>query len=183
MRILDFAAGNGRVGVELRLQLGRIPGIDRLIATDLLESAKMAALRDRRKGLYDEYVVADLTQSEVIEQFKAERFNVVTICAALGPGDGDMPLEVVDAAIEILRPGGLLVFTVNEGAGADAADRYGGFLSSVKANQEATHWKSMRKIDMVVYNHRLNVKGEWIEYTALLYEKVDRDNVITNEGT
>lgn len=39
----------------------------------------------------------------------------MTICAALGPGDVDLPLEVVDAAIEFSRKDGLLVFTVNAG--------------------------------------------------------------------
>jgi len=70
LRILDVAAGNGRVAVELREQLSDQPGVERLVGTDLLESAKMAALRDRRPGLYDEYVVADFTDPKAIEGFK-----------------------------------------------------------------------------------------------------------------
>ena len=62
-------------------------------------------------------MVGDLTDSSQpdIHRWKKTGFDVVTICAALGPGDGDLPLEVVDAAIEFLRKDGLLVFTVNAG--------------------------------------------------------------------
>lgn len=172
LRILDIAAGNGRVGVELRSQLGKTPGIERLMATDLLDSAKTAALRDRETSLYDEYIVADLTQPKIVQRFRGEGFNVATICAALGSGDGDLPLEVIDTAIEILQSGGVLAFTVNEGAGGDVSARYGEFLDCVRRDADGTHWGNMRKIEMERYRHRLNVKGEWIVYTALLYQKM-----------
>ena len=130
--ILDVAAGNGIVGAELRQQLAEKPGIRRLIATDLLESARSAALRDR-PDVYDDYVVADLTQPH--GSGIPSSLDVVTICAALGPGDGDLPLEAVDGAITLLREGGLLALTVNaRGQSAATSLRWQNFLASVNGS-------------------------------------------------
>ncbi|KAL2058062.1 hypothetical protein ABVK25_001680 [Lepraria finkii] len=63
LRILDVVADNGRLGIETRSQLGHQPGISRLVRTDLIESAKLAMMRDQKPSPYGEYVVADLTDS------------------------------------------------------------------------------------------------------------------------
>jgi len=42
------------------------------------------------------------------------------------------------------------------------------FIASVKQDGEKHHWANMRGLDGVMYEHRLNVKGEW----RLLYLKV-----------
>ena len=110
--ILDVAAGNGIVGAEVRKQLADRPGIRSLIGTDLLESARSAALRDR-PNVYDDYVAADLTRPRDTQLPSSS--DVVVICAALGFGDGDLPLEAVDGAMSLLRKGGLLAITVNAG--------------------------------------------------------------------
>jgi len=52
----------------------------------------------------------DLTHPKAVPRLHKEKVNVLTICASLGPGDGGMLLEVVDAAIETLQPGRLLCF-------------------------------------------------------------------------
>lgn len=173
LRILDVAAGNGRVGAELRNQLGEYPGIESLIGTDLLDSARVATLRDRKPDPYSDFVVADVLDSDQpsIKQWRKEPFDVVTVCAALGPGEGDLPLEVLDAAITFLNKDGLLVFTVNEGQKQSCCGRYTEFLDSLR-EEGKTHWGSMIKIDRLAYKHRLSVRGDWIEYTALVYEKV-----------
>lgn len=151
LRILDIAAGNGRVGAELRDRLGKDPRIERLIGTDLLETARWAALRDREPDPYDDFVVADLIDSSqpAVKQWKRTPFDVVTICAALGPGEGDLPLEVVDAAIGFLETDGLLVFTLNEGV-QGGGGRYREFLCSL-SQEGQTHWKEMKEVDRLVY--------------------------------
>ena len=173
LRIIDIAAGNGRVGVELRASLGKQPGISRLVGTDLMESAKLAAMRDRKPYPYDEYVVADLIacSDPAVQEWTRERFDVVTICAALGPGDGDLPLEVVDAVTRFLLVGGLLVFTVNHRTRCRPGGRYEGFLRSLEDSGNKTHWDNLVLVDRKVYQHRLDVKGKAIEYTALIYQK------------
>ena len=97
LRILDIAAGNGRLGIETRSQLGQQPGISCLVGTGLMESAKPAMRSDQKPNPYDNYVVADLTDSSQpdIHRWKKTGFDVMTICAGLGPGDGDLPLEVL----------------------------------------------------------------------------------------
>ena len=173
IRILDIAAGNGRVGVELRALLGKKPGISRLVGTDLMELVKLAAIRDRKPYPYDEYIVADLIACShlAVQQWMRECFDVVTICAALGPGDGDLPLEVVDAVVNLLPVNGLLAFTVNHRIQCRQGERYENFLGSLENSGNKTHWDELRLVDRKVYQHRLNFKGKAIEYTALVCQK------------
>ena len=172
--ILDVAAGNGMVGAELRKQLADKPGIRRLIGTDLLESARSAALRDR-PNVYDDHVAADLTQPQ--ESQLPSFSDVVVICAALGPSDSDLPLEAVDGTITLLREGGLLAFTVNAwGQGAGSPPRWQSFIASVNDSSRA-HRGCLEEIARQRYKHRKNVQGEWIEYMALIYRKLTPEAV------
>ena len=169
LNILDVAAGNGIVGAELRKQLADKPGIRSLIATDLLSSARSAALRDR-PSIYDDYIVADLTQPQ--ESPIPMSSDVVVICAALGPGYGDLPLEAVDGAITLLREGGLLALTVNaRSPGAGSLPRWQSFMASINESG-GSHWRCLEEVAQQRYKHRKNVQGEWIEYMALIYKKL-----------
>jgi len=97
---LDAGCGTGLCGVELSGHVERLTGID--LSSNMLALAK-------QKGVYDELVKVELTR------FMHERpnsFDLVVI------GDtliyfGPLP-EVFDAVRSALRPGGLLVFTVEE---------------------------------------------------------------------
>ena len=174
LAILDVAAGNGIVGSELRKQLGENPGIGTLVGIDLLQSARTATLRDR-PDIYDQFLVADLIQPDerYLTQLKRFTFNVVTICAALGPGKDDLPLEAFDSAIDFLSVGGLLLFTVNE-ANRRPSDpaRWTIFLDGIRDGR-GTHRKDMIQIEKQRYNHRKTVQGEWIDYSALIYRRID----------
>lgn len=169
LNILDVAAGNGIVGAELRKQLADKPGIRSLIGTDLLESARSAALRDR-PNVYDDYIVADLTRPQ--ESQLPTSSDVVVICAALGPGYGDLPLEAVDGAIGLLREGGLLALTVNAGnRRIGSSPRWQNFMASINESGGG-HWECLEEVVRRKYKHRKNVQGEWIEYMALIFKKV-----------
>lgn len=175
LNILDVAAGNGIVGAELRKQLTDNPGIRSLVGTDFLDSARSAALRDR-PNVYDDYIVADLTQPQ--ESQLPSSSDVMVICAALGPGDGDLPLEAVDGAISLLRTGGLLAFTVNAGnQRADHPPRWQSFLASINVNGGGGHWGHLEEVARQKYKHRKNVQGAWIEYMALIYKKLTPETV------
>ncbi len=164
-----MAAGNGIVGAELRKQLAEKPGIRTLVGTDLLESARSAALRDR-PDVYDDYIAADLTRPH--ESQLPSSSDIVVICAALGPGDGDLPLEAVDGAIVLLREGGLLTLTVNAGSQrAGMSPRWHSFMASVNGSG-ASHWEGLEEVARKQYQHRKSVQGKWIEYTALIYRKL-----------
>ena len=54
--MLDFGAGNGMMGEELKKH-----GVSRLIGVDIIPEAYDAAVRDRH-GLYDDYYVEDFTE-------------------------------------------------------------------------------------------------------------------------
>ena len=169
LNVLDVAAGNGIVGAELRKQLAEKPGIGRLIGTDLLESARSAALRDR-PNVYDDYVAADLTHPQ--NSGLPSSSDVVVICAALGPGDGDLPLEAVDGAIPLLREGGLLTLTVNAGSQrVGSPSRWQDFMASINGSG-GSHWGNLEEVARQKFKHRKNVQGKWIDgYMALIYKK------------
>lgn len=172
LSIPDIAAGNGIVGAELRKQLTDRPGIRSLIGTDILESARSAALRDR-PDVYDDYVVADLTQSP--EGQIPSWSDVVVICAALGPGH--LPLEGVEGAIALLREGGLLALAVSPGIkSADSTPRWQSFMANVHESGGG-RWGQLKVVVKQRYKHRMNVQGEWIEYMALIYEKMTSELV------
>ena len=168
LNILDVAAGNGIVGAELRQQLTDKPGIRRLIGTDLLESARSAALRDR-PDVYDDYVAADLTQPH--GSGLPSSSDVVTICAALGPGQGDLPLEAVDGAITLLREGGLLTLTVNAGGQrAGTSLRWQSFLASVNG-RGGSHVRHFLKFSLHLPPLLLLTSSDQIRHTVILTRK------------
>ena len=175
LTILDVAAGNGIVGAEIRKQLAEEPGIRKLIGTDLLESARSAALRDR-PNVYDAYVAADLTQPRTSGLPSSS--DIVVICAALGPGDGDLPLEAVDGAISLLREGGLLVLTFNAGSQRQSSPpRWRSFIAGVDRSGES-HWECLEEVARQKFRHRKNGQGKWIDgYMALIYKKLTPENV------
>lgn len=64
LRVLDFGAGNGMMGEQVRsliqsFQHGRLAGSTTITAWDILPEAKAAAERDR-PGVYDRYIVANI---------------------------------------------------------------------------------------------------------------------------
>ena len=178
LTILDVAAGNGIVGAELRKQLTDSPGIRALIGTDLLESARSAALRDR-PNVYDDYVATDLTRPQGSRLPSSS--DVVVICAALGPGDSDLPLDAVDGAIALLREGGLLALTVNAGSKrAGSPPRWRRFMASVNGSG-ASHWECLEEVARQKFEHRKNVQGKWIEYMMLIYKKRASETVGNGE--
>lgn len=64
----------------------------------------------------------------------------MVVCAALGPGDGDLPLEAVDRAIALLQEGESLAFTVNAGSHrAGSSPRWETFMASVNESG-GSHW-------------------------------------------
>jgi predicted TPR repeat methyltransferase len=160
LTVLDVGAGNGMVAEQLDDL-----GAGRLIGVDILTEAADAAERDR-PGLYDDYLVMDLTdpQPEDDAQLREEPFTCLTSVAALG--FGDMPPEAFAQALEYLEPGGLVAFTLRDrfvdeqeagSFGALVRDLYeGGALEPIAERR---------------YRHRLSVSGDPLHYVAYVAEK------------
>ncbi len=160
LRVLDVGAGNGMVGEELdRL------GADHLVGVDIIPEARDAALRDR-PGVYDDYLVVDLTDPTPAEHvaLRDGRFTAMTCVAALG--FGDIPPEAFARAYDYVEVGGYVAFNLKDRFLED--DDPSGFNLLIRdlLNEDVLHPLTRRS-----YVHRLSVAGEELRYEAIVAEK------------
>ncbi|QLC26855.1 methyltransferase [Parasphingopyxis algicola] len=160
LRVFDLGAGNGIVGAELKRF-----NIARLVGADILAEAKEAAMRDR-PGIYDDYVVADVTRLDTAQKRSLEdwRFSAMTTVAALG--FDDIPAEAFLSAANIISDRGWLAFTIRTD-----------FLANEDASGFARLIKALLYEDLVElhhlerYRHRLSIDGDPIFYFAIIARK------------
>jgi predicted TPR repeat methyltransferase len=157
---LDIGAGNGMVGEEL---VDR--GIRSVVGVDIIDAAAAAAARDR-PDVYDEYVVADLTDlpERVRDSIAARRLTCLTTAAALG--FGDIPPLAFAHACDLVVDGAWIAFTIK--------DRF------LDVDGESTFAALVRRLEKsgaleVVarrrYRHRLAVDGSELHYVAVVARK------------
>lgn len=160
LRVLDVGAGNGMVGMELR----KI-GAKYLVGCDILPEAAAAAERDR-PGVYDDYVVGDLTAlSDSDEQrLRDGNFNALSLVSSLG--FGDIPTLAFHVAFNLVADGGLIVFNLMKDFVGD--DDQSGFALLIRA---AVAEKRMEMVARHEYIHRLSVTGEPLNYVAFVAVK------------
>jgi hypothetical protein len=106
MRVLDIAAGNGVSG-EALVQAGLRP----VLGTDIVPSAREAALRDR-PGLYDRYLTLDLLALTDGERTAVTGLhaNALSCVAPVGTHGSELPVEALVAAAGLLAPDALVVY-------------------------------------------------------------------------
>lgn len=168
LHVLDVGAGNGIVAVEVRAQLGE--RVRRLVGTDILPEAHEAAMRDR-PTVYDQYVVADLLDEKQIEMFGKKKFDIMITCAALGPGWNDMPVQALLGALAMVNEGGLVAITVNVcWLGIEDETPWGQFIAMLEGKGFKA-WGNLKEVQRKLYKHRLDVRGTWIWYMAIVFEK------------
>lgn len=108
--VLDAGAGTGLCGLLLRPRAGRLVGVD--LSSGMLDKA-------RARGIYDELVAMELC---TFMRDRPRSYDVIVSAdtlvyfGSLGP-----PLEAASAC---LRPGGLLVFTVERWGAAEPEASY-----------------------------------------------------------
>jgi predicted TPR repeat methyltransferase len=110
--ILDVGCGTGLCGPLLAPYARRLVGVD--LSAGMLEHA-------RAKQVYHELVQAELTA--YLQQQRAEQFDAILSADTL-VYFGELE-AVVAAASAALRPGGVLIFTVEEATSPEMADSYG----------------------------------------------------------
>lgn len=167
---LDFGAGNGLVGERLDdLGIGPIVGVD------LLEQARDAALRDR-PGVYEDYLVLDLTAMTSDERAELERHDFGGLCCVAALGFGDVPPVAFAEALNLVGDGGWVAFNVRDRF-FDERDPsgFGGFLRRLFAEGVLEERARLR------YAHRISVDGESLYYLAVIARK--RDDVPTGFAT
>lgn len=160
LRALDLGAGNGIMGEELRDM-----GADVVVGADIIPEAAEAAARDRPE-VYEDYVVADMTDLSPAERSSLEEhsFTCLTCVAALG--FADIPPEAFLTAFNLLETGGWVGFNLNEDF-LDGEDR-SGFSELIAGAIEDGVLELTRQRR---YQHRLGTDGQPIHYIALVGQK------------
>jgi SAM-dependent methyltransferase len=161
LRVLDVGAGNGVVGDELHARR-----VDALVGVDIIPEAKEAAARDR-PGVYDDYLVADLTElSEADDRrLRGASFNCLTTVAALG--FGDIPDAAFIQALDLVETPGWLAFNIKQDF-LEVCDPTG-FSRLVRqlSDRNIICIEAYRR-----YRHRLSIGGEPLYYVAMVARKM-----------
>jgi predicted TPR repeat methyltransferase len=160
LRVLDLGAGNGMVGERLARM-----GVAELVAVDVLPEAAAATERDR-PGVYDEYVVADMTDLSADQEraLRERDFTCLTSVAALGFGDA--PPEVFSAAYDLLEDDGFVAFCIKADFLADGESS--GFSSMVRGKIADGE---LEVVGRQRYEHRQSAVGDPLDYVALVARK------------
>jgi SAM-dependent methyltransferase len=160
LRVLDFGAGNGMMGEELKKH-----GVSRLVGIDIIPEAYEATLRDR-PGLYDAYYVEDFTQlsEEKKEDIASWQCDCMVTVAALG--FGDIPTKAFIEAFNIIKTKGWVAFNIKE-TFFDSNDE-SGFSRMIR---ELIFSKYLDVYHIERYRHRLSIEGEPLYYFAIAGRK------------
>lgn len=158
--VLDLGAGNGYVADEFRTM-----GAGEFVGLDIVPEAAMAAERDR-PGLYDNYVVGDVTNlRDADEKILAQhRFNCLTCVAALG--FGDIPTAVFINTFNRIVDDGWISFNIKTD-----------FLNENDQSGFSVLIRRMLKegvLDLVKreeYTHRVSTDGKPLRYEAFIGRK------------
>lgn len=162
LRVLDVGAGNGMVGEEIRTL-----GVETVHGVDILQEAAAATRRDR-PDVYDDYLVADLTDltPEQHDALLHADLNTMTTVAALG--FGDIPPAAFVGAFNLIETPGLLAFTIKDDFLSD--DDPSGFSRLI---QRMLTENTIVPLAEKHYRHRLSVHGKPLEYIAFVARKTD----------
>jgi len=104
--VLDIGCGSGLSGLALKAQ-----GFETLDGTDYSEEMLAEA---KPKNIYRALWQGDLTQPE---PERAESYDAINAAGVLNPAHA--PAETLDNVMEMLRPGGLFAFSLNDHAVED----------------------------------------------------------------
>ncbi|MBI1949207.1 MAG: methyltransferase [Deltaproteobacteria bacterium] len=161
LRVLDLGAGNGMLGEELRKL-----DAEAVLGVDIIEDARVAAGRDR-PGVYDDYLVDDLTNPSAATLTRLTDFRPTCLSCVAALGFGDVPPLAYFSALAHIPVGGILAFNIK----SDFLDhRYTfGFSELIRRmiGEQYIRFEATRR-----YQHRRNVRGEPLYYTAIIATKL-----------
>ncbi|MBN2403374.1 MAG: methyltransferase [Spirochaetes bacterium] len=157
LKVLDFGAGNGMMGEELKKV-----GIARLVGADILQEAKDATERDR-PGTYDEYFVKDFTRLSGVdkEEIRSWNLNSLTTVAALGFGDIP-PLAFVEA-LNLIHHEGWVAFNIKE-TFFYTSDNSG--FSKLIRELIFSEYLNINHLER--YRHRISIQGKPLFYFSVV---------------
>jgi predicted TPR repeat methyltransferase len=158
--VLDVGAGNGMGGEQLQ-----DIGARSVVGVDLLPEAAMAAERDR-PGVYDDYLVADLTRLNVAEHEGLDRRSFTCLLSIAALGFGDIPPDAFAAAYAKIAPGGWIALTIKEDF--LTAEDPSGFEQLLRRmlDEGTIELRAQHR-----YRHRLSCQGGGLYYVAIIATK------------
>lgn len=161
LRVLDFGAGNGIMGEELKKH-----GVSRLVGLDIIDEAHEATERDR-PYVYDAYYVADLSDknNEFFDEVGAWQFDCVTTIAALG--FGDVPPIAFLNVLNLLKEESWVAFNIKE-TFLDRSDK-SGFSRTIR---ELILSEYFDLYHLERYKHRNSLEGKPLYYFAVICKKI-----------
>jgi hypothetical protein len=157
LRALDVGAGNGVSGEALVAH-----GIQPVLASDVLASARDAALRDR-PDLYRAYLVTNLIElsTEQAHAIGELELGALVCVAPVGHGPQHVPAAAISAAAALLGPDALLAYM------RDADDQPDALNSEVMAVR-VPGFTGLQELERRRYVHRQTVSGEPIRMEAVV---------------
>lgn len=160
LRVLDVGAGNGIVGEHIRAL-----GASVVYGIDIIPEAADATARDR-PGLYDRYLVADLTAltSQQRATLVGAELNTLTVVAALG--FADIPPRAFAEAFNLIATPGWVAFNLKEEF-FDGTDE-SGFSRLIRRMLDE---QVIVPLARQRYQHRLSVRGEPLHYLGFAARK------------
>ncbi|HEX3689598.1 MAG TPA: hypothetical protein VHV28_07875 [Solirubrobacteraceae bacterium] len=161
MRVLDIAAGNGVSGDALA---AAGLGGRGLYGTDIVPSAREAALRDRPR-LYDQYLTLDLLEltGDQRTAITALGANALSCVAPVGTHGSELPPSALVAAAGLLGPDALVVYMHDPNRGVADAVTAEAWAEGLGAGIEAQELERRR------YVHRYTVNGEPFEMVGVVW--------------
>jgi hypothetical protein len=160
LRIMDFGAGNGMMGEELKHY-----GVSRLVGVDICREAERATERDR-PSVYDAYYSEDFTKLDkpIKEEIASWSLDCLTTIAALG--FGDIPPKAFIEAFNIIQGEAWVAFNIKETflAKSDTS----GFSNMMR---ELIFSEFMDLYHLERYRHRLSIDGRPLYYFAIAARK------------
>jgi SAM-dependent methyltransferase len=164
LSVLDVGAGNGMVGEMLSYV-----GTKSIVGLDIIDEAREATFRDR-PGVYLDYLVQDLTAlpESTQRELEGKKFNCLISVAALG--FGDIPPRAFANAYNFVGDGGWIAFNIKE----DFLDESVDLTGFSRLVSEMFEYGVMERKVAHTYRHRISVKGDPLNYVAIVARK-ERD--------
>ncbi len=160
LRVLDFGAGNGIVGECLQDALET----EAIVGVDIIDEARKAVKRDR-PGVYDDYYVMDLSQTDKQDKQRLNRWNFNALVTVAALGFGDIPTQAFVNAFNLVDDNSWVVFNIKDRFFSDDDDTgYNEVLQEMIG-------KNLKMIKKHHYCHRLSMTGDPLHYYAVVGRK------------
>lgn len=159
LAVFDLGAGNGVSGAELRAR-----GVGTIVASDGIEEAREAALRDR-PGLYAEYLVGDTDDlPQIPALIREHRLNALVAAGALGLGH--ISAASFHRLWRAFPPGAWFSVSLHEDLAEPGGSDFGDYLAGFETREDGGEILVRER-----FRHRLTMAGEPITYVAIVARK------------